>query len=764
MGDRGFILESSHRIENGRTVIWIVGRLENGRSVLIRDDRMKPHFWIAASDSPKLRNVPVVKTGECSLHEVEVVRVDAETPADLQRLRRECEAVGVLTFEADLRTAVSYLIRQGVCATFRVEGPYHPGERVDRIYDNPTLHPASYIPSLRVVSFDIETDPRAQRLLSIALTDGERSRVFLITGPGQECPEGAIAVHDERELLSRFEVAVREFDPDVVTGWNIVEFDLPVLRRVADRLGATLELGRSHGPPRASNNGQHIAITGRVVLDGIRLLRGAFVRMESYALDAVARAVVGEGKTVSGKHRAAEILEMFENDRERFVAYNLRDAELVLEILDKLRLIELTVERSRLTGMTPDRVTSSTGAFDFLYLSELRRRGVVAPTRGDHLEEDTGTIGAHVFEPIVGLHTNILVFDFKSLYPSIIRTFEIDPLGWVQSPKDGEDLIVAPNGAAFRRQPGVLPGILDTLFPRREEAKRANNAVASQAIKILMNSFYGVLGSPGCRFHSSAVSNAITSFGRTLLLWSKEWFESRGHRVLYGDTDSVFVEAGTDDADQATALGVALVASANEALIEYVRDQWDVDSQLELELEKLYLRLHLPHMRHRAEGARKRYVGLLEDDGATRVDFVGVEAVRRDWTDLARELQREIYDALFADRPVVEYLRRIVGEIRAGQRDAQLVYRKALRKRPEEYVSTTPPHVAAARKMSGKLPRVIEYFMTVHGPEPLSAVVHRMDYDHYIEKQIRPIAEPVLELLGLDFSAIAGGGQQLELF
>src|SRR5690606_6006265 len=134
------------------------------------------------------------------------------------------------------------------------------------------------------------------------------------------------------------------------------------------------------------------------------------------------------------------------------------------------------------------------------------------------------------------------VFDFKSLYPSVIRTFNIDPLSYVEKPRPDEDLIETPGGK-FRRAPAILPRLLDELFPRREAAKKAGDDVASNAIKILMNSFYGVLGTPACRFHNPALANSITGMGREILLWSKRWFESKSFTVLYGDTDSLFVRS-----------------------------------------------------------------------------------------------------------------------------------------------------------------------------------------------------------------------------
>jgi DNA polymerase-2 len=141
-----------------------------------------------------------------------------------------------------------------------------------------------------------------------------------------------------------------------------------------------------------------------------------------------------------------------------------------------------------------------------------------------------------------------------------------------------------------------------------------------------------------------------------------------------------------------------------------------------------------------------------------------MEVVRRDWTDLARRTQRELYERLFFGKPVEEYLRAVVRDVRAGRVDDLLVYRKTLRKRLRDYTATTPPHVAAARKMRGKPGRVVEYLMTSSGPEPARESRSAIDHKHYIEKQIRPVAEPVLDLLGLEFDRVVGQDPQLRLF
>ena len=443
---------------------------------------------------------------------------------------------------------------------------------------------------------------------------------------------------------------------------------------------------------------------------------------------------------------------------------------------------------------------------------------------------------------MLGLHDNVLVFDFKSLYPSIIRTFQIDPLGLVRAAAAGGPAaatgtaavaapasgavptaaasvpvpapasstvagatpgaatgtgaalaqaaagaaaapatgtaavaapasgavptaaasvpapapassipagaasgaatetgaasapathtapssangappaapIEAPNGARFRREPAILSGLLDDLFASRERAKRTGNRVASNAIKILMNSFYGVLGTPSCRFSDPRLANAITGFGKHFLLWAKAWMERRGLQVLYGDTDSLFVAtaratatAGADQPLTATG-GRALTEPAatagrqhtepgralpepaerlagelNRDLTAYIRATWRVPSHLEMEFERHYERLFLPPVRGGGRGATKRYVGMAQG----KLHFTGMEVVRRDWTALAHEVQRELYRRLFADEPLEEYLRQVIGEVAAGRRDAQLVYHKALRKEARRVPGRSP--------------------------------------------------------------------------
>jgi len=776
---RGFILQASYRVCPGAAgtrvpVIHLYGRLEDGGTFLVRDNRQRPHFYIRSADVPRagaFSSLQPTALDKRTFDGAPVSRFDMETPSDVPGLRERLHDAGIETFEADVRFALRYLIERGIKGGCEIEGEATPGTGVTWVFDNPTLEPAEVRIEPRVLSFDIETDAKSDRLLAISLYSAEIDEVLIVDGSDRPMPERATRCIDEYAALNAFCECIQRLDPDVITGWNIVDFDLTVLQKIAARLRHPFTLGRDPGAIRIRKAEGYFGsgqanIPGRLVLDGIDLLRGAFVRMDDYSLDAVAREVLGEGKAVAGdvRDRIAEIIHNYRHDLPAFALYARTDARLAFQIVAKLNVISLAVARSQLTGMTPDRVAASIASFDFLYLAELEKLRIVAPSvRSSDSRVYDAQQGGHVLEPLTGLHKQVWVFDFKSLYPSIIRTFNIDPLSYVAQPAPDADLIHTPGGA-FRREPAILPRLLDELFPRRDVAKKNGDEVASHAIKILMNSCYGVLGTPACRFYNPALANSITGTGREMLLWSKQWFETAGYTVLYGDTDSLFVRSGIADAEQARVQGKQLASQLNEDIARYINERWRVTSRLELKFEKLYLRLFLPRARHSTRGASKRYAGLLNANDIDGVQFVGMEVVRRDWTALAKQVQRELYHRLFMDQPVDVYLSDIVCKVRDGKLDDLLVYRKNLRKDTEEYTATTPPHVVAARKSTQPPGRLISYVITTAGPEPLDNIKHPLDREHYVIKQIKPVAEPVLATLGLDFEQVIGDSRQMDLY
>ena len=709
---------------------------------------------------PALKGRKIVSSEYDTMDGFSAARLLFQTPQDMISLRDRLHHQQIPTFEADLRFPETFLIRNSLRGGVEITGTPESNEPlVDVVFNDPEVRPAAVEFQPTVLSFDIETDPTARQLLAISMY-GPTTDEVIVVNPEMRClPERTIAVATAMEGIQLFAERVRQLDPDVILGWNVIDFDLTVLLRIARRNRTSLSLGRSNSDVRIHSvrglfGASRAVIQGRVVLDGIGLIRGSFMRFTEHNLDAVARKVLGEGKALIGKvhDRAEEILVRYHDDLEGFVEYARTDARLAYQIIEKLNLIPLAVKRSTLTGMTLDRVASSIASFDFVYLSQLEKRKIRAPSiLTNKVPYRNRHSGALVLEPKPGYYRNVWTFDYRSLYPSIIRTFNIDPL---THSADGEsdNTIRTTNDVCYRREPAILPAILDELFAERAQATAAGDQITSQAIKILMNSFYGVLATPHCRFHNSDMANSVTSLGRHFLRYVKTWFEDHGFTVLYGDTDSVFVQSDIAAAQDAFDQGAVLCQEFNYDLTSYIRRNWTLSNKLELEFEHLYTKFFLQQMRRSQSGSRKRYVGL--DYSSQKIVFVGLESVRRDWTELAKDLQREMFRRLFADESVDEYLRSYVAELRAGALDEKLVYRKRLRKPLHEYRKVNPPYVVAGRKMESP-GRVIEYVMTTDGPEPLEQLTHDPDREHYLQKQIQPVVKPILDVLGLDFQRIA---------
>ena len=710
-----------------------------------------------------------------------VARCAAANEASLRLLADHMARDAARLYESDIAPDRHFLMERDLRGPLVIEGDWRTGDGVDRVYINPRLEPGDWEPELATLVIDIETRNEPPEVIAVSLVGfgplakNVTEEIHVVGERLDDDPPGLNLHPDEREMLCALARRIREIDPDVLTGWNVVDFDLRVLSERFEAHTLPFNLGRTRDKSwyreGRSWGGSRMMVYGRQVLDALHLVRATLRRYQDYRLGTVAQAILGRGKTMSADddndESAPELIErVYREDRAALCEYCLEDSRLVRDILLKEDLIHLSLRRSLLTGQPLARAWGSVAGFEFLYISALRRRGMVAPNVGVDRGTPAGAPGGLVLPAEPGLYRQVLVLDFKSLYPSIIRTFNIDPLSRARG---GEDAIEAPNGSRFSREPAIVPEMLDVFFARREAAKREGNELASFTYKIVMNSFYGVMGTEACRFGSGDLAGAITTFGHAILRWTKRLFEDEGHKVIYCDTDSVFVDAsmaGDLDSKEADRRGAELCRWTNELLSRHVEETWNVESRLELEFEKRYRRFLLPSVRGDAEVARaKGYAGLrVAADGSERLEIVGMEAVRRDWTDLAHDLQRLLLEQLFHDTPATEMEETIfqwVSDVRAGRKDDDLVYHKGLRKKVAKYTATAPPHVKAARMLKNPS-GVIHYVMTTQGPQPLGHVSAALDYGHYIEKQIEPIVQAIAPFCNIDVGAAVRG--ELSLF
>jgi DNA polymerase-2 len=808
---RGFIVSAW----NSRGRILLSGRLEEGRSFAVLAREAAGAALVPAPEAEKARALLAgLSIGEdaepwSEMSGAPLVRFRLR-PGSSSRAARLLEGGGVRLAALERGGAEDYLAERGISGGLLIRGEERPGRRAEAVFVEPELEAAELEVPLRWLALDIET-ARDESVLAVSLAvsgappkGAPPGGEVLFLGPETGAPNVS-SFGDEASLLAALADRVRALDPDVLTGWNVVDFDLRVLaqRFAARRL--PFDIGRSDGQATLRDRGSRgllAEVPGRSTIDAMRLLRASGQRYEDQSLETVAQNVLGEGKTVaaSGEEKLAELERLYREEPRLFCEYCLRDSTLVLAILEKSGLARLTAKRAALTGLSLDLAWTSIPAFERVYAAGLRGRRVAVPAREER--RVSGAAGGTVLEPEAGIFDSVLVFDFRSLYPSVMRSFGVDPLAYeraVARPARADD-IVAPNGARFERGIGVLPEIIARYAALREAALASGDETAAFVFKILQNSFYGVLGAEGCRYARTELAGAVTSFGRKYLLFSRDFFASKGYRVLYGDTDSVFVASGLpasspegpeDSAGRARELfrlGEALAAELNERISEAVRAEFDLPSFLHIRCEKAYARFFIPRLRVEARlegewrraiaprvsggedeeagrGRAKGYAGLrLGEDGRAQVEVKGMEAARSDWTPLARRFQTELLGlalgldggegaggalrGLASAEELGEYCRNFALELRSGALDGELVYKKSLRRPPEDYASESP-QVRAARLLGWKGRRgSVSYLMTASGAEPVSRrSAAPLDYEHYVEHQLLPIASSVAEAL-----------------
>ncbi len=672
-----------------------------------------------------------------------------------------------LAFEADIKPVERFLMERFVRGGMEVSGDWF-AEKGVMTCRNPQIRSVDWQPNLKVMSLDIETGgSEGEALYSVGLSAQDFGKVFMARRAPDDGSDHSSIVWcgNERATLKAALACIAEHDPDVLIGWNIVGFDLSFMASVSKRCGLRFSLGRAGEnaqvlPP--GQGGTHIArVPGRVVLDGVALLKAAFYQFESFALDNVAHELLGERKLIQahGLDKLREIKRQYREDPVALAAYNLQDCVLTHRVFEHAELVAFALARTGATGLPLDRVGGSVAAFDYLYLPRMHRKGTVALSM-IQVNEGENSPGGYVLDSTPGRFANVLLFDFKSLYPSIIRSFLIDPAGLCA---EHPDAVPGFREAWFNRETPILPALITELWEARDAAKLDKNTPLSQAIKIIMNSFYGVLGSSGCRFHDPRLASSITLRGHQIIYDSKQWFEQQGERVIYGDTDSLFIAMSPSlSLEECQSKGEIYRDQLNHYWRERLQTEFKLESHLEIEFETLFSQFWMPSIRGSELGSKKRYAGQVQKPDKTELIIKGLESVRSDWTHLAQRFQRELLERWFADQDLTGLCREIHLGLMQGEFDKELVFKKRIRRPLDSYQKNVPPHIQAARKHPRRPSRQIEYLFTLNGPEPLGHLTTTLDYDRYAEKQLAPIADAILMFEGLNYAELVG--KQMDLF
>ena len=635
---------------------------------------------------------------------------------------------------------------------------------------------------LKTFCFDIEVrnpkrepDPEKDEIIMISFFAKDKAKVLTTKQPKQNLNFVEV-VKNEKELIKRFCEEARNYD--ILVGYNSFLFDLPYLKQRAEKLKIKLEIGvepdykiERRGLVKAVN------IVGKQSIDfyyAIKFLstvgaQAHLLKLPSFTLERVYEELTGKKKVTIEK---SEIYKYWDsNDIDELCKYSFDDSKSLMEIVDEFLPIE--IELSRIVGFSLFEVVPSTPGqlVELFLIRKAFENDEIIPNRPTNEEIEkritTQVKGAFVKTPEPGIYNNIVVFDFRSMYPSIIVSHNISPSSLVKEKenireekeaKETEEFFIAPNGIKFKKQPiATIPKALKLLLDERAEVKKQlkkdpENIILiarSQALKIVANAFYGYLGYARSRFYSKECAESITAYGRYYINLIIKKAEEEGMNVIYGDTDSIFVELKDKTKEDA----INFAKKVNSML----------PKDMELELEGFYPRGVFVTKKTKTEvGAKKKYA-LLTEDG--KIKIRGFEFVRRDWSRIAKIAQQKVLEAILKKgekEEAIKVLKQIIDDLEKGKANLKdLVIYTRLRKDLRSYDVTSPELSAALKAIKeGKKRReeiegnVIGYIITKQGStisEKATLEEFAKDYDskYYINHQVLPAAMKILKELGI---------------
>lgn len=654
------------------SIIHILGRDENRKAHEIRIKGFRPYFYAPAEQA---ENIPAPDTAEVDLSEYyysirgeKLRRIYTGTPGDVRDARDRYRH-----FEADILFTTRFMIDCGITGAVTA-----PSEEADYTQ----AEPCDLSVPPRICMMDIECedlngfpDPDRDRINCITCWDSYDEHYTTFFWKNEDSPfKGAIQPSREnhtvmefdyeKDLLNALAEYVQEKDPDIMSGWNFVDFDIPyVLKRMKNLNIPEDSLSRLPGASA------RIPVRGRAVFDlltAYKKMQGA--RKESYRLDAIAEEELGEGKV----RYTGTISELWIDDPQTLVDYNLKDVELCVEINRKNDIIEFYQEIARYVGCPLDNTINSSNIVDIFVLRKAHGLYVL-PSKGYADAEEFE--GATVFDPSLGLKENVVVLDLKSLYPMCMMTINASP-----ETKDPEGELHAPNGVRFRKEPdGLTRSIISDLLTERDERKALRNRyeygspeyrlydIQQNVLKVIMNTYYGVSGYARFRLYDREIGSAVTSVGRAIIDHTRKVIEGMGFTVLYGDTDSCMVQLPPLGKEETIKTAREIEESLNSSYSEFAKKELGAEKHyFSIKFEKIYRRFF-------QAGRKKRYAGYLtwkEGKDVDQIDIVGFEMKRSDSPHMTKEVQLHVMELILKGADLSElkaYLRGIITGYRKGE-------------------------------------------------------------------------------------------------
>ncbi len=722
--------------------------------------------------------------------QTELLLVVCGHPSHVPILREAVRKAGIgRTFEDNILFGRRYMIDRGL-APFDMLEIERVGKHVKSVT---SLGPAPA--AFRTLAFDIETynphgAPREELDPVVMISYGDKEPKILTWKPVDGRP-WAHVLPDEKSTIQAFLRVVREADAELLVGFNSSQFDLPYLRARAKANGIPLALGRDGKSEfRLKSRGffTSATIAGRIHFDLYPVARFLEIigQLKTYNLtladvysELVGTKHVKEAKLAVNKLDIHKLWDDAAAGRLQLADYARNDALATRELLDVV--LPMQVELARVARVQlQDAIGSTTGTLvEALLVNNAHHKGIVSPNKpgGPEAAERAAVPikGAFVKTPPAGVYSNLAVFDFRGLYPSIIVSHNIDPHRINCGDCTHEESYIAPTGDRFcGKRRGLVPEMVASLLKTRavvkDELKRTPREspeykildARQTALKVLANSVYGMLTYARARWYSREAGEAVTAWGRKYIQDAISAAESAGFTVLYGDTDSLFLQLGN---------------ATKEAVLDFVKKlNAGLPAPMELELEGFYPRGLFVTKKIAGggeRGAKKKYA-MLGEDG--RIKIKGFELVRRDWSKIAKNTQQAVLEAILKEgskERAVEIVRNTITRLREGGVPlSELAIYTQLRKGVGKYEVISPELAAVqkalARGGAAQPGAIVSYVITRTGrsiSEKAQLVDFAKDYDpgYYIDHQVLPAVLKIMKELGYSEDDLKLGGRQATL-
>ncbi|MBS7648573.1 DNA polymerase II [Candidatus Bathyarchaeota archaeon] len=770
---RFWLLDINYEVKVHKPEVWIWGISDYGKRILVICRDFPTYFYVLPREGEDAKTIaervlmrraemPLITDLEIvqrkffgrTLNAVKVYCQDPDVMPEYSKMISKINGVENC-LEDDIRYSMRYMIDNDItpCGWHEVEAeeiPNDMGLQVDKVllaksrpkYRADILE----LPRLRVLGFSMicystKGSPKPEKNPIVIIST--------MTNTGIEKQFIAESSNDDGKILGDFIRYVKESDPDIIVGYGTNRNDMQYLAARAKKNGLTFNIDRANTEPHTSVYG-HISVTGRIHIDLLDFA-DEFPEVKVKTLENMADYLgvlrIEERTLIED----TDFAEHWDNPEKKplLLKFSMENAKCIMGIAETL--LDFAIQLSSLVGLPLDHVGTAAVGFrvEWFLMRHAYRMEELIPKRIER--PYIPYAGALVLEPKPGIHENIAVLDFKSMYPNIMIAYNVSPDTYVppDEPDPPSGVYTAPEvNYRFRREPpGFYREVLSRLIKARDEIRARLRKISPEnpeyrvldarqkAIKVITNATYGYAGWIGARWYIKPVAEAVTAWGRYTIKNAIELAEKIGLGVIYGDTDSIFIKYEPEKVED-----LSKIIGENLGL--------------EIKPDKIYTRIIFTE-------AKKRYCGLLPDG---RLDMVGLEVVRGDWANVAKNIQERVLEIVLKERSAkraVEFVRSFIIDLRdrkAPYRD--LVIWKTLTKPSEEY-EVKAPHVEAAKTLQkeGWLLTVgdkIGYVITAgsgklheRAKPYVLASYNEIDIEYYVTNQVIPAALRILSIFNV---------------